>query len=99
MKNTTNRRSHFCTENKIEFKASNLQGIWKDNCYQVISYKWYPIFVWDWGKWYENKEGYSPSTKRQISNSRPCANTILVSHDEIKEIIKKCYHPNDEIYA
>ena len=96
---TTNKQSRDFVSFKRPFKASNLKGQREGNCYIVYSYNWYPIFVYSFitCKWYENKEGYSQSTKRQISQCRPYSNesvynyveTILLSHEEMKELLTK----------
>ena len=87
---TTNKKSRVYVNEKQEFKASNLSAKWKTTTkYVVYSYEWYPIYFFNSisGVWYENKEGYSPSTARQISQSRPEQETVKVSHEEIKNII------------
>lgn len=85
MKKVTNKEARVLVENKAEFKGSNLMGIWVNGYYKVISYGWYPVLVWDGHLWFENKEGYSPSTKRQISNVKPY-DTILISYEGILEL-------------
>ena len=66
---------------KAPFKGSNLEGRWeKDNkgveYYVIISYRWYPIYLFKDGHWYKVTESYSSSTGRQIGNANP------VNYDE-----------------
>lgn len=64
------------TRAKIPFKGKKLEGDWhKDNkgveYYEVISYDWYPIYIFKDNVWYKIIETYSSSTSRQIWNSNP----------------------------
>lgn len=61
---------------KAPFKGSNLKGGWyKDGrgveYYAVISYGWYPIYIFKDQHWYRITDSYSSSTGRQISNANP----------------------------
>jgi hypothetical protein len=61
---------------RAPFKGSNLQGKWfKDGkgveYYAIISYGWYPIYIFKEGVWYKVTDSYSSSTGRQISNANP----------------------------
>jgi hypothetical protein len=61
---------------KAPFKGSNLQGKWfKDGkgveYYGIISYGWYPIYIFKEGVWYKVTDSYSSSTGRQMSNADP----------------------------
>ena len=61
---------------KAPFKGSNLYGEWRtDNngvdYYVVISYRWYPVYLFKEGKWYRASNTYSSSTSRQMSNADP----------------------------
>lgn len=75
------------TRSKAPFKGSNLQGGWsKDGkgveYYVVVSYGWYPIYLFKDGHWYRVTDAYSSSTGRQIGNANP------IKYDEnIKEDI------------
>jgi len=74
---------------KIPFEGSNTRGEWRGNVYVVISYNWYPIFVYKNGQWYENSQGYSMSTKKQMSQLRPDYNAIKVTKRELEDLIYK----------
>lgn len=86
-----NKHARNWVEKREPFKASNLEGKRRIGGYAVYSYKWYMILFYDCetNTWYLNKEGYSPTTKRQISNCRPHARLNEVSHEEIKRISHK----------
>lgn len=91
LQSTTNIKSDLFTKNQIPFKSSNLKGFWeydpnKQYQYVVLSYDWYPIFLYKNGKWYEAKDGFSNSTKKQIINARPTYDTIRVSTGEMKDM-------------
>lgn len=61
---------------KAPFKGSNLEGKWKTDkngvdYYVVISYGWYPVYLFKQDKWYRISSPYSSSTSRQMSNADP----------------------------
>ena len=61
---------------KAPFKGSNLEGKWGTDrqgvdYYVVISYNWYPVYLFKQDKWYRSSHTYSSSTSRQMSNSDP----------------------------
>jgi len=61
---------------KAPFKGSNLEGKWGTDkygvdYYVVISYRWYPVYLFKQDKWYRTSNTYSSSTSRQISNADP----------------------------
>ena len=75
-KRVTNSTAYEYSSAKIPFKGSNLEGLWEVNNinqwnYVVLSYEWYPIFLFVNGVWYGNMDTYSPSTNRQMSDSNP----------------------------
>jgi hypothetical protein len=75
-KTTPNTRAKLYTVAQMPFKGSNLIGQWsKDNngkpFYEVVSYDWYPVYIFKDDKWYEIVDKYSSSTSRQMSNSNP----------------------------
>ena len=75
-KTTPNTESYKSTRSQMPFYGSNLQGFWeKDHKgvpqYVVLSYGWYPIFIFKNDRWYEVHDRYSSSTAKQISNSDP----------------------------
>lgn len=74
--------------NKSPFRASNLSGRNFGNVYVVESYGYYPLFVYKNGVWYENANKFSASTSKQMSQSRPNAETILSSTKELEGMYK-----------
>jgi len=67
MKKTSNRESTNFVTSRTEFKANNLSGEYINNIYVVKSYGYYPIFIYKDGQWYENKDRYSKSTAKQMT--------------------------------
>lgn len=88
---TTNTKSRAFVQDKIAFQANNLKGVSLPSVYVVYSYGWYPLFAFSFitRKWYENKDRYSVSTSKQKSQSHPQTETILMSHEELKDFILK----------
>ena len=75
-KRVTNSTAYEYSVGKIPFKGSNLDGLWDVNnenqwYYVVLSYEWYPIFLFIGGQWYGNLDTYSPSTGKQMSDVNP----------------------------
>ena len=68
---TANIRSRDLVINRIPFKGNNTHAEYRNGAYVVFSYGWYPVFVYKDGQWFENEEGYSMSTKKQMSQMRP----------------------------
>jgi len=63
-------------KSKAPFKGSNLEGRWGTDkngvdYYVVISYRWYPVYLFKQDKWYRTSNTYSSSTSRQMSNADP----------------------------
>lgn len=87
---TTNTKSRAFVQEKQPFKASNLKGVTLTTAYVVYSYDWYPLFAFSFitRKWYENKDRYSVSTSKQKSQCHPHAETVLMSHEELKDFIE-----------
>ena len=61
---------------KAPFKGSNLEGKWGTDkngvdYYVVISYNWYPVYLFKQDKWYRTSNTYSSSTSRQMNNADP----------------------------
>lgn len=72
----SNTKVHSFVRAKAPFKGSNLHGKWdKDykgvEYYVVISYGWYPIYLFKDNHWYKVTDSYSSSTGRQMSNASP----------------------------
>jgi hypothetical protein len=99
-KKTTNTNSRQFVKSKIPFQGSNLKGEWRtDNenvpYYVVISYGWYPVFLFKENKWYEVSDSYSSSTGKQMNRANPVhwndeisERTIIVSRDEMRKLEK-----------
>jgi len=87
------------TAAKIPFKGSNLEGYWDVNnknewYYVVVSYGWYPLFLFINNMWYRVIDSYSSSTAKQISHSNPVrynsglkADVMSVTPGEMKSLI------------
>ena len=87
------------TAAKIPFKGSNLEGYWDVNnknewYYVVVSYGWYPLFLFINNMWYRVIDSYSSSTAKQISHSNPVrynsglkADVMSVTPSEMKSLI------------
>lgn len=96
---TSNINSGEYTHNKLPFKGSNLEGKWtidKNNVwtYIVLSYGWFPIYVYKYDKWFQINRNYSSSTAKQMRHSNPTywnsdinEDVIVVSEEEMKKII------------
>ena len=72
----SNTSSNLYTIAQLPFKGSNLEGYWDKDpegvpYYKVVSYGWYPIYIFKDDKWYEVIDNYSSSTAKQKNNSNP----------------------------
>ena len=97
-KRTTNVGSNQFTRYKAPFKASNLEAYWSKDInnvdyYVVMSYRWYPIYLFKEGIWYKTIDSYSISTSKQISQSNPIKYdnrinqlVVLVTRDEMEKL-------------
>jgi hypothetical protein len=96
---TPNNGAYEYTAAKIPFKGSNLEGYWDVNgknewYYVVVSYGWYPLFLFINNMWYEVMDSYSSSTAKQISHSNPVRynsglkdDVMSVTPSEMKSLI------------
>jgi hypothetical protein len=96
---TPNNGAYEYTSAKIPFKGSNLEGYWDVNgknewYYVVVSYGWYPLFLFINNMWYKVMDNYSSSTAKQISHSNPVrynsglkADVMSVTPSEMKSLI------------
>lgn len=78
-------------ENFIPFRGNNLEGKILDNGdYAVLSYGYYPIWYYSKkeGKWYGNKDKYSVTTAKQMSQSKPTHDAVLLSNADLLEKMK-----------
>lgn len=109
-KTISNTKAWMYTMSQMPFKGSNLSSYWKDDSkgvpvYVVLSYGWYPIFVYKKGIWYQIVDSYSSSTGRQISNSSPNhwkaynknveSDVYFMNKEELRKLIN--YAGHDEI--
>ena len=75
-KTTPNTSAKLYTIALMPFKGSNLIGRWSKDYkgnpfYEVVSYNWYPVYIFKDDKWYEVTGRYSSSTSRQMQNANP----------------------------
>ena len=87
---TANIRARDLVVNRIPFKGSNTHAEYRNGVYTVFSYDWYPVFVYKDGQWFENEDGYSMSTKKQMSQLRPYnqGEIIKTNKDKLWDIIR-----------
>jgi len=103
-KTISNPKANLYTIAQLPFKASNLKGYWDTDYkgnpyYKVVSYDWYPVFIFKNNKWYEVTEKYSSSTSKQMGNSNPVEwndelnnNVYLLTQPEMKMIEQGISH-------
>ena len=102
----SNSKAKLYTIAQLPFRGSNLQGFWSEDpkgtpYYKVVSYDWYPIYIFKDDKWYEITNTYSSSTSKQISNSNPVSwgddtfdNVYTLTADEMK-LLERGYSHED----
>lgn len=102
-KTTPNTKAYQYTVAQLPFRGSSLEGFWRTDSkgvdyYVVMSYEWYPVYIFKDGKWYENIERYSSSTSRQMYNASPYYSTelqspiYLLTKDEMKMLMGSYNH-------
>jgi hypothetical protein len=87
-KRTTNVTSDTYSTAKLPFKGSNLYGKWEEDnkgveYYVVVSYNWYPIYLFKQDRWYKVYHPYSSSTSKQMSNVNPIGYDSTVGTDVV----------------
>jgi len=87
---TSNNNARQYVEAMQPFEGSNLEGKMINGCYVVLSYGYYPIFVYKDGNWYENSNKYSNTTAKQMSRVRP--------YEDVNVIIKKTTEEMKKLY-
>ena len=95
---TSNSDSKAYTENHLPFMANNLEGKTLENGdYVVLSYGYYPIWFWHkrTNKWYGNKDKFSVTTAKQISQSRPTYEAEMLSRGEMDNLMSKSIEGKD----
>jgi hypothetical protein len=100
-KKITNTESKQFVKSKMPFRGSNLEGRWgKDNngvpYYEVISYGWYPVYIFKDNIWFEAADTYSISTSKQMTKSTPyryydsnLGEKVLILSREEMQMLKK----------
>jgi hypothetical protein len=86
-KTTSNPKAKLYTIAQLPFKGSNLIGRWSKDYkgkpfYEVVSYDWYPVYIFKDDKWYEVTGRYSSSTSKQMNNANP-----VKWEDELQEVV------------
>lgn len=101
---TSNNKADLYTKAQLPFRGSNLEGYWRkdlngDQYYKVMSYNWYPIYIFKHDKWYETTKRYSSSTSKQMFRSNPVEwnsdlseNVYLLSPEEMRMLEKGFSH-------
>ena len=95
---TSNADSKAYTENHLPFMANNLEGKTLENGdYVVLSYGYYPIWFWHkrTNKWYGNKDKFSVTTAKHISQSRPTYEAEMLSRGEMDNLMSKSIEGKD----
>ena len=87
-KKTTNVTSDTYSTAKLPFKGSNLYGKWEKDSkgveyYVIVSYDWYPVYLFKADKWYKIYHPYSSSTSKQMSNVNPISYDSTVGTDVV----------------
>ena len=103
-KTTSNPKAKLYTVAQLPFKGSNLIGRWSKDYngkpfYEVVSYNWYPVYIFKDDKWYEVTGKYSSSTSKQMSNANPVKwdgelqeVVYLLSQEEMKMLKQGATH-------
>lgn len=94
---TTNITARELVSSLKPFKGSNTSASWRDGVYVVLSYAWYPLFIHKDSQWYENGDGWSNSTKKQIRQLRPAYNTQSKTLDELRSMYETT-EKEDKLY-
>jgi hypothetical protein len=83
---------------KMPFKGSNIEGRWNTDSkgidyYVVYSYKWYPVYLFKQGIWYEAINRYSIATGKQMSQANPVKydsnigkDVVLATQEEMSKL-------------
>ena len=96
----TNNTAYDYASARMPFKGSNIEGKWgvnnnNDWYYVIISWGWYPVFLFINDKWYRILDTYSSSTRKQMSQVNPVkfdsnlnANVMSITKDEMEGLIR-----------
>jgi hypothetical protein len=89
---------------KMPFKGSNVEGQWNVNnnndwYYVIISWGWYPVFLYINDMWYRTLDTYSPSTRKQMSQVNPVkfdsnlnSDVMVVTKGEMERLMDGRYN-------
>ena len=100
----TNNTAYEYASAKMPFKGSNVEGKWNINnnndwYYVIISWGWYPVFLFINKQWYRTLDTYSPSTRKQMSQVNPVSfdsnlksDVISVTKDEMENLMRGSYN-------
>lgn len=103
-KTTSNTKANLYTVAQMPFKGNNLIGQWRKDYngnpyYEVVSYNWYPVYLFKDDKWYEVTGRYSSSTSKQMNNANPVEWSgelqevvYLLSQEEMKMLKQGATH-------
>jgi len=93
VKRIANREAREYVEQLVPFIGHNLAGLYQDNgIYVVLSYGYYPILAYASGMWFGNRDKYSVTTSRHLSQSMPKGVEIQwLSLEVIKRLIRDGY--------
>jgi hypothetical protein len=103
-KTTSNTKANLYTVAQMPFKGGNLIGQWSKDYngkpyYEVVSYNWYPVYIFKDDKWYEVTGRYSSSTSKQMNNANPVEWSgelqevvYLLSQEEMKMLKQGATH-------
>jgi hypothetical protein len=100
----TNNTAYDYASARMPFKGSNIEGKWgvnnnNDWYYVIISWGWYPVFLFINDKWYRILDTYSSSTRKQMSQVNPVrydsnlhSNVMGVTKGEMERLIDGRYN-------
>lgn len=88
MKRVTNTDSGLCVQHRIEFRGSNLCGVWEEEAYIVYSYQT-PIVVYSChtDKYFRSAESFSITTSKQQGQVTRFVTTQLVTQEDLVAVI------------
>jgi hypothetical protein len=90
---TSNIKMSDFARNTIPFRGSNVEGFWErdpkgEPQYVITSYNWYPIYIFKDNKWFKVSDSYSPSTGKQIGQTRIRNYSAILTPKEISALRK-----------
>jgi len=85
MPKIANKNAREYVQRMEEFEGNHLSAIKRGDRYIVLSYGYYPIYVYTKGQWYKNGNGYSMTTKKQMSQCNPLVDDMKTLNPEQME--------------